>query len=192
MQGPLASNRKLTGQTIGQWVTPEDLDSLSKDQIIKDAVGSNALKMKTNEVYLLGLDKTFKFDPRDKDLVQELILRELLVNLDEKFNGEYPASDVVDQLLEAIKDALENNLKWLFIQLVKPVMKIAAALDPLPEYKETASVLDDDKPMKYIDQAMDNWGSTLGNEKSVRIFYPETRYILDLCCSGSPPAAEYA
>ncbi len=176
-KGPTAYNPRMTGQPISNWLSPEELASLSKDHLILEGIKANALRIKddVNEVHLKGLDKTFTFHPDDKVLVQELILRELLSNLDDNLRGDYPGSEVIDQLLDAIKDALNNNLKWLFSMLVKPVMKIAAALDPLPEYKTTTTVMDGDSPMKYIEQAMDNWGSTLANERNARIFYPETR-----------------
>jgi hypothetical protein len=49
-------------------------------------------------------------------------------------------SELVASLLKGIMTALEFNSKWIFAQLVKPLMKVAVYLNPLPEYQISVDV----------------------------------------------------
>ena len=46
-------------------------------------------------------------------------------------------------------NALEFDLRKLFVRLVDPLIEITIALNPLPEYKLTEYIMDGDKPMRW-------------------------------------------
>merc|ERR1719192_1363413 len=69
---------------------------------------------------------------------------------------------------------LEFDLRQLFVSLVDPLIEITIALNPLPEYKLTEYIMDGDKPMRYIEETFDNWGSTLLANVTVRTFFPRS------------------
>ena len=56
--------------------------------------------------------------------------------------------DFLERLLKAIMNALEFELRKLFVSLVDPLIEITIALKPLPEYKLTEHIMDGDKPMR--------------------------------------------
>jgi hypothetical protein len=153
-----------------------DLKYLNKDLIRQEALKVNFLAFESDGTFQL-LGQTFTFDFKDQELIHELVVNEVLKDLDDDLlkTGSI-FSELVEQLLKVLMTALETEAKHLFTLLVQPLFKIAIMLDPLPEYQNDPQVLDGTEgPMKYIDQPMDNWGSTLHNNEPIRIFYPETR-----------------
>ena len=46
-------------------------------------------------------------------------------------------------------NALEFDLRELFVTLVDPLIELTIALNPLPEYKLTEHIMDGDKPMRW-------------------------------------------
>ena len=82
--------------------------------------------------------------------------------------------DFLEALLKSIMNALEFDLRELFVALVDPLIEITIALKPLPEYQLTDSIMDGSQPMRYIEETFDNWGSTLLANVTVRTFFPRT------------------
>ena len=63
--------------------------------------------------------------------------------------GDGHVLDFLERLLKAIMNALEFDLRKLFVRLVDPLIEITIALNPLPEYKLTEYIMDGDKPMRW-------------------------------------------
>jgi hypothetical protein len=118
------------------------------------------------------------YDDQDKVKIERLVAEELLTDIAEVsvMKGSNPVSDFVASLLKGMMIGLEFNSKWIFSQLVKPLMNIAVHLNPLPEYRSTNDVEDGALgPMKYLDMVVDNWGHTLLSKNVRRVYFPETR-----------------
>jgi len=79
------------------------------------------------------------YDDQDKVKIERLVAEELLTDIAEVsvMKGSNPVSDFVASLLKGMMIGLEFNSKWIFSQLVKPLMNIAVHLNPLPEYRST-------------------------------------------------------
>ena len=54
----------------------------------------------------------------------------------------------LESLLKAIMNALDFDLRELFVALVDPLIELTLALNPLPEYQLTESIMDGDQPMR--------------------------------------------
>ena len=54
----------------------------------------------------------------------------------------------LESLLKAIMNALDFDLREVFIALVDPLIELTLALNPLPEYQLTESIMDGDQPMR--------------------------------------------
>ena len=50
--------------------------------------------------------------------------------------------------MKAIMNALEFDLREVFVALVDPLIEITIALKPLPEYQLTDSIMDGSQPMR--------------------------------------------
>ena len=68
--------------------------------------------------------------------------------MSEKSLGEMSVIDFIENILKAILEVLELDLRPAFNALMEPLMDLALALNPLPDYKETSYILDGDKPMR--------------------------------------------
>merc|ERR1711970_1026704 len=82
--------------------------------------------------------------------------------------------DFVEALMRGIMSALELNLKEIFVALVNPLIDLAVAMNPLPEYQFTSTIMDGAREMRYIEETFENWGSTLLANVTVRTFFPRT------------------
>ena len=168
---------------------PEDLlTELDINKLISGLVQHNR-KTPTNLVLRFESDFILNFpsqqnvpliyyNVQDKLRIEYLVAEELLrdIHAISVMKGSTPVSDFVASLLKSIMMGLEFNSKWIFAQLVKPLMNLAVYLNPLPEYQLDAEVRDGHLgPMKYLDMVMDNWGHTLHSKNTKRIFFPETR-----------------
>ena len=56
--------------------------------------------------------------------------------------------DFMENVLKAIVEILELNLKEAFIAMMEPLMELTLLLNPLPDYLETFEIMDGDKPMR--------------------------------------------
>merc|ERR1711970_1155516 len=82
--------------------------------------------------------------------------------------------DFVEALMRGIMSALELNMKEVFVALVNPLVDLAVAMSPLPEYQFTSTIMDGTQEMRYIEETFENWGSTLLANVTVRTFFPRT------------------
>jgi hypothetical protein len=82
--------------------------------------------------------------------------------------------DLLEALMKGIIRSLDLDLRWLFNALVAPLVQLAVATNPLPEYQYTLEPMDGDQEMRYIEETFDNWGSTLLTNVTVRTFFPRT------------------
>jgi len=108
---------------------------------------------------------------RNTDLVKNF---EGVRNLKERNIQEMSIIDFMENVLKAIVEILELNLKEAFIAMMEPLMELTLLLNPLPEYLETFEIMDGDQPMRYIEETFDNWGSTLLANVTVRTFFPRS------------------
>ena len=69
--------------------------------------------------------------------------------ISERGLGQGSILDFLEGLLKAIMNALEFDLRELFVTLVDPLIELTIALNPLPEYKLTEHIMDGDKPMRW-------------------------------------------
>merc|ERR1719430_2933852 len=76
--------------------------------------------------------------------------------------------------MKGMMNALEVNLKDVFNALVAPLVDLAVAMNPLPEYQYTTTIMDGTQEMRYIEETFENWGSTLLANVTVRTFFPRT------------------
>ena len=58
--------------------------------------------------------------------------------------------DFMENVLKAIVEILELNLKEAFIAMMEPLMELTLLLNPLPDYLETFEIMDGDKPMRQF------------------------------------------
>ena len=56
--------------------------------------------------------------------------------------------DFMENVLKAIVEILELNLKEAFVAMMEPLMELTLLLNPLPEYLETFEIMDGDQPMR--------------------------------------------
>ena len=56
--------------------------------------------------------------------------------------------DFMENVLKAIVEILELNLKEAFVAMMEPLMELTLLLNPLPEYLETFEIMDGDEPMR--------------------------------------------
>jgi len=82
--------------------------------------------------------------------------------------------DFVEALMKGIMSALEVNMQDIFVALVTPLVDLAVAMSPLPEYQYTSTIMDGSQEMRYIEETFENWGSTLLANVTVRTFFPRT------------------
>ena len=74
-----------------------------------------------------------------------------LIRLSVSDLGESSILNVLEGLLKAIMNALEFDMRELFVALVDPLIEITIALKPLPEYQLTEYIKDGEKPMRFGD-----------------------------------------
>ena len=168
---------------------PQDvLDELDKEKLISGLISSfknssqnRIVRFETGSILNFPSQMnlpTILYNPDDKPRIEQLVAEEILDDVirETMLRRDQPAPEFIASLLNGIMTALEFNAKWLFVQLVKPLMNVAVHLNPLPEYQTSDEVQDGNLGgMKYIDMVMDNWGNTLHSKQVARIFYPETR-----------------
>ena len=56
--------------------------------------------------------------------------------------------DFIEEILKAIYEVLNNNLKEAFIKLMTPLMDLTLALHPLPEYQLDLNIRDGAESMR--------------------------------------------
>ena len=56
--------------------------------------------------------------------------------------------DFIEEILKAIYEVLNNNLKEAFIKLMTPLMDLTLALHPLPEYQLDLNIRDGAQSMR--------------------------------------------
>ena len=56
--------------------------------------------------------------------------------------------DFMENVLKAIVEILELNLKEAFVAMMEPLMELTLLLNPLPDYLETFEIMDGDQPMR--------------------------------------------
>ena len=56
--------------------------------------------------------------------------------------------DFMENVLKAIVEILELNLKEAFVAMMEPLMELTLLLNPLPEYLETFEIMDGEQPMR--------------------------------------------
>ena len=174
--------------SVSEILTEDDLADLDPVKLVSGLIRNSRTSNK-NQIFRFETGSVLNFpsqtdlplihfDPRDKARIEQLVAEEILddvIKAGSIVRGSGPVTEVVASLLKAIMTALEFNSKWLFAQLVKPLMKVAVHLNPLPEYQVSDEVEDGSLGgIKFIDMVMDNWGHTLHSKTTRRIFYPET------------------
>ena len=69
-------------------------------------------------------------------------------NLKERNIQEMSIIDFMENVLKAIVEILELNLKEAFVAMMEPLMELTLLLNPLPDYLETFEIMDGDQPMR--------------------------------------------
>ena len=125
--------------------------------------------------YILEVLGNYDTADGDAEVLAKLVVQDVLSKA--QFGiGNGGLLDFVEGLMRGILSALEMNFKEVFVALVTPLVDIAVALNPLPEYQFTTMVMDGDLEMRYIEETFENWGLTLLANVTVKTFFP--RYSL--------------